>query len=103
MNDALDDLLNDGISKDNIDIYCKTIKKVFMYYFNDMYIAYLPDIYIPNTHTIIEIKSEYIYKKELLQNIQKAKCCVILGYNFEFWIYDEKKNRRILKFNNSFV
>lgn len=105
-NRALDDLLNNGILEDEIDIHCKTIKKEFMYYFNGMYRAYLPDIYVPYTNTIIEVKSEYIFKKELQQNIQKAKCCIAQGYEFEFWIYENSKktkNKRILKFNKDFT
>ena len=102
-NIALDDLLNKGLSEDNIDIHCKTINKEFMYYFNGMYRVYLPDLYILDTNMIIEVKSEYIYNKELQQNIQKAKCCIAQGYEFEFWIYDEKKNKRILKFNKDFT
>jgi hypothetical protein len=102
-NRALDDLLINGILEDEIDIHCKTIKKEFMYHFNGMYRVYLPDIYIPNKNTIIEVKSEYIYQKELQQNIQKAKCCIAQGYEFEFWIYDDKRNKRILKFNKDFT
>ena len=77
-----------------------------MYYFNGMYRAYLPDFYIPHTNTIIEVKSDYIYSKELHQNIQKAKCCIAQGYEFEFWIYEDSnktKNKRILKYNKDFT
>jgi hypothetical protein len=105
-NKALDDLLNNGILEDEIDIHCKTINKEFMYYFNGMYRVYLPDFYIPHINTIIEVKSEYIYKKELHQNIQKAKCCIAQGYEFEFWIYENSKktkNKRILKYNKDFT
>ena len=100
---AINDLLKNGIQEVQIDIHCKSIKKEFMYYFNGMYRSYLPDIYIPTTNTIIEVKSQYIYNKEKIQNINKAKCCVAQGYMFEFWIYDEKKNKTILKCNRDFT
>jgi hypothetical protein len=99
---GIDDLLNLDIAEDDIDIHCKSINKEFLYYHNGLYRCYLPDIYIPSTNTIVEIKSEYIYMKEKLQNLQKAKCCIALGYEFEFWIYDEKKKKRIVRYDNRF-
>lgn len=88
---GIDDLLAEGIAEDNIDVHCKTIKKEFIYHYNNLYRSYFPDFYIINTNTIIEIKSEYIYMKEQLQNIQKEKYCIALGYEFEFWIYNKKR------------
>lgn len=102
-NMGIDDLIRNGIQEDDIDVHCKTIKKEFMYHHDGLYRSYLPDFYIPGTNTIIEIKSDYIFMKERLQNIQKAKCCIALGYEFEFWIYNGKKAKTILKFDHRFT
>jgi hypothetical protein len=99
---GIDELLKSGFTEDEIDVHCKTIYREFLYHYNGLYRSYLPDIYIPKTNTIIEIKSDYIYMKERLQNIQKAKCCIALGYEFEFWIYDENKKKKIMKFDSRF-
>ena len=54
--------------------------------------VYYPDYYLPEYNLIVEIKSDYTYKKELDKNICKRKSCVEQGYNFIFIInknYDE--------------
>jgi hypothetical protein len=58
--------------------------------------VYFPDIYIPKENKIIEVKSTWTYKcKE--DNIQiKSNTCKELGYNYEIWIYDNRKNKTIL-------
>jgi hypothetical protein len=55
-----------------------------------------PDIYIKSLNKIIEVKSDYVYIKELQKNIIKKKACLYLGYNFEFWIFDGKHNLTII-------
>ncbi len=57
--------------------------------------VYFPDIYIPESNVIIEVKSDYTYEKELDKNIAKSQASVECGYNFQFWIYDEKKNKTV--------
>jgi hypothetical protein len=54
---------------------------------------YFPDIFIKSENKIIEVKSTWTYKcKE--DNVQfKANACKKLGYNYEIWIYDYKKNK----------
>jgi hypothetical protein len=57
---------------------------------------YFPDIFIKSENKIIEVKSTWTYKcKE--DNVQfKANACKKLGYNYEIWIYDYKKNKTIV-------
>jgi uncharacterized protein YneR len=57
---------------------------------------YFPDIYIPNDNLIIEVKSNWTYKKDLIKNILKALATRKLGYNFETWIFNEKKELIII-------
>ena len=47
---------------------------------------YFPDMYIKSINTIIEVKSTYTFKKELLENILKRKYCIKKGINFEFMV-----------------
>jgi hypothetical protein len=66
------------------------------YTFIKNYHKYFPDIYIKTLNKIIEVKSDYVYKKELQKNIMKKKACLYLGYKFEFWIFDGKHNLTII-------
>lgn len=58
------------------------------YIINNKKHRYYPDIYIQSQNKIIEIKSYYTYKSNLIKNIIKALSTRKLGYDFEFWIYD---------------
>jgi hypothetical protein len=83
---ALDELLTKFdeselvLSKRKMPIITYYIKKEHRYY---------PDIFIPKRNTIIEVKSEYTYKSNIIRNMIKALSVRKLGYNFEFWIYDK--------------
>lgn len=51
---------------------------------------YFPDIYIPHTNTILEIKSDYTYKKDK-EKLDCVKENIIKnGYAYEIWIYSRK-------------
>ena len=78
---------DDIITQFDNEIYYTFIKK---------YHKYFPDIYIKSLNKIIEVKSDYVYIKELRKNIMKKKACLYLGYNFEFWIFDGKHNLTII-------
>jgi hypothetical protein len=58
--------------------------------------VYFPDFYIPKDNLIIEVKSTYTYKTKLLTNILKAHCVRKLNFNYEIWIFDDKKNLLII-------
>ena len=63
------------------------------YNFEDKERRYYPDIWIKSINKIIEVKSCYTYRKELIKNINKALATRKLKFDFEFWIYTpEKKN-----------
>lgn len=55
-----------------------------------------PDIWIKYENRIIEVKSYYTYKKDLIKNIMKALATRKLNYNFEFWVYDKNKCKTII-------
>lgn len=48
---------------------------------------YYPDFYIKSQNKIIEVKSSFTYKIDLIKNINKVLATKKLGYDFEFWIY----------------
>jgi len=60
----------------------KTIK----YEFKNKNKVYFPDFYLKNKNLIIEIKSDYTYKKDLEKNLAKQKACLDQGYDFIFII-----------------
>ena len=51
---------------------------------------YYPDFYIPHLNLIIEVKSEYTFTYSLDKNFAKRIACLEQGYNFEFWVYNDK-------------
>ena len=54
---------------------------------------YYPDIWIKSINKIIEVKSCYTYKKELIKNINKSLATRKSHFDFECWIYTpESKN-----------
>jgi hypothetical protein len=60
--------------------------------------VYYPDILLPDK--IIEVKSEYLYKRDKANVIEKMKAMVRSGYNGELWVY---RNEKKLLFKKSFV
>lgn len=56
---------------------------------------YYPDIYVPKLNKIIEVKSKWTYEINRKINDIKAKSCLNLGYDFEFWIYEGKNEKNI--------
>jgi hypothetical protein len=57
---------------------------------------YFPDIYIPKENKIIEVKSTWTYKKELVKNLLKAIYTRKAGYLYEVWIIDKQELINIL-------
>lgn len=102
---AFDDLLLEMCyNEDDVDIHCHDLANVqFMYYYDEMYRRYFPDIFLRNDNMIIEVKSRYTFQMEYEKNLAKAKCCTSMGYDFEFWIYDEKRNKEIKKYKKDYT
>ena len=51
---------------------------------------YFPDIYIPHMNLIIEVKSEWTYRRSEEINKLKEDATLKQGYQFEFWIFNSK-------------
>jgi len=90
---ALDELFMNNYKEDDIIIQYQGID----YEFEDKIHKYFPDIYIKSENKIIEVKSTWTMEKEYDKNMAKWEACVEQGYEFEFWIYDNKKNKEILR------
>ena len=58
---------------------------------------YYPDIPFLRENKIIEVKSDYTFYADLYVNILKAKCVIQQDLDFEFWIYDNKKDKLVLE------
>ncbi len=52
---------------------------------------YFPDIFIPSTNEIIEVKSSWTIKNNKHKNKLKQQACFNLGYKFQFWICSNKE------------
>ena len=92
---ALDYFITNGGNEDDIITDTNEIEskcgKIF-YHFEDGRHRYYPDLYQISTHKIIEVKSDYIFKKEEDKNLKKREACINAEINFEFWIMEENGN-----------
>lgn len=87
---ALDLLQQQGYTYNDLSVETDRIP-IIKYIFNGKKCKYYPDIYIPCENRIIEVKSTWTYKKKIEKNLEKQKATINSGYNFEFWIYNDKK------------
>ena len=93
-NVALDELIN-MYNEDDIENNRQNIPKI-QYILNNKVHYYYPDIYIKSQNLIIEVKSIFTYKKQLVKNIIKSLSVRKYGFNFEFWIYTDKCKNKIV-------
>jgi len=87
---ALDILVNDGYDSHHIITGVDNVPEIY-YFIKDTRHRYYCDIYLHLENKIIEVKSDWTFKKEMEKNIEKAIACINKGYFFEFWIFDDKK------------
>lgn len=89
-NYALDLLLQNYKYKEEQILTQKTDMPVIRYHLGQKTKRYFPDIYIPHENKIIEVKSIWTYRKELVKNNIKAISTRSLGFEYETWIFNEK-------------
>lgn len=96
-NVAIDLLINSGIKIEEIII--GDAKKIpVIEYFNPIknkLCFYYPDIFIPHKNKIIEVKSEYTLKLNIIELKAKHMACINLGITHETWICTDKKLKYI--------
>jgi hypothetical protein len=92
-NYAINDLIiNENIDESDIIIGVKNVPEVW-YNYNNKEHRYYVDIYIPSQNKCIEVKSLYTFNDNKIVNLLKKEAAEKMGYNFEFWIYDNKGNK----------
>lgn len=73
-------------------------------------LKYYPDIYIPKENKIIEVKGRWWwdgnglekYKNRLTKNLKKRQAVLDAGFQYEVWLFEDRKNYRILKDDRDF-
>lgn len=93
-NYALDILLKE-FNEDDI-LNSRTDMAIINYNFKNVNRRYFPDIYIPKINKIIEVKSTWTYQKNLIKTLIKAIFTRKLGYEYEIWVFYNKKLINVL-------
>lgn len=83
----LDEYFAHGGKEENIVWSRKEVPKIYYYTSDGKKHRYYPDFFIPKDNLIIEVKSEYTYKRGLEKNILKEDACKKAKYGFKFIIY----------------
>jgi hypothetical protein len=91
---ALNELLQ-SLHESQIKTSRKDVPRI-EYSTNEIKRFYFPDIFIPCTNTIIEVKSTWTFSCKKDNIYAKAKSCISHGYNYEIWIYDNRKNKKVI-------
>lgn len=88
---AFNYLLSNGYSEFDIISHPTqdTVGK-FYYEYNNTDHRYYPDFFIPKENLIIEVKSDYLYFRDLQINLIKKEACLKAGYNFKFYVYNKQ-------------
>jgi len=86
-------IINEKINESNIIIGVKNVPEIWYIDENNIEHRYYVDIFIPYQNRCIEVKSLYTYNKNIKINILKSEAAKKLGFNYEFWIYDNKGNK----------
>ena len=85
---AIDLLLSEGISEDDMVISNKSISDTIgpiFYEHNGKKRRYFPDLYLKSTNTIIEVKSIFTYYgPDHTEVILKRSATIAAGFNFRF-------------------
>jgi hypothetical protein len=83
------DLLLKEYTEDQIITDRSNIPRI-PYQLNAVQKYYFPDIYLPHRNLIIEVKSDWTYKRNKEKNDLKEKSTIEQGYLYELWIFDRK-------------
>jgi|UniRef100_A0A6C0JP22 hypothetical protein len=89
----LDILVKEGYTFEDILTKRTQVPEIWYEKKNNKKSRYYCDIYIPQTNTIYEVKSTWTYKNNIEVNLLKKQACIDAGFNFEFYIFDGKRNR----------
>lgn len=82
--------LIDKYGEENIVAGRKNVPRI-SYRFNNKNKKYFPDFYVPSHNLLIEIKSDYIYEKELDKNKEKFKAAIGDCFKLLLLVYNGRK------------
>jgi hypothetical protein len=90
---ALDKLVKEeNVSEEDIVTGCKNVPTIWYDDEENKKHRHYVDIFIPNQNRCIEVKSTWTIRKEKQDNIYlKQEAAKQLGYNYEIWVYNAKK------------
>lgn len=93
---ALDDLINvELIDENDIIVGCKNVPTIWYNTDDNVKHRHYVDIFIPIQNRCIEIKAEWFYIRDKKQLILKKQAAETLGYKYELWVYNRKKEKII--------
>ena len=90
---ALDDL---GLKFDEVNTSRKEVPEIWWEDSTSKKHRYFVDIFIPSLNKMIEVKSTWTYKKKTESIYLKALACIQKGFQYELWIYDDKRNKQVI-------
>jgi hypothetical protein len=96
-NIALDELINiELINEYDIVVGCKNVPTIWYTTNDSIKHRHYVDIFIPTQNRCIEVKGEWFYKRD--KNILELKKqeAENLGYKYDLWVYNSKKEKYIL-------
>lgn len=89
---ALDKLVKEeNISEEDIITGCKSVPTIWYQDEKNKKHRHYVDIYIPSQNRCIEVKSTWTAEKSKHNIFLKQESAKQLGYNYEIWIYNAKK------------
>lgn len=87
---ALQKLLDEGIDEDDILLGSQIPTIRYIHPLDGTHHVYHPDIYIPSKNLLIEVKSVYIYNRQVVMNEAKFEATQTEGYDLEVRFFDYK-------------
>ncbi len=93
-NYALNELIiNEKIDESHIIIGLKNVPEIWYIDKNNKKRRHYVDIFIPYQNRCIEVKSTWTYTKQIDIVLLKQKAAKELGYKYEIWVYNDKKEK----------
>jgi len=86
------DLLLETYNEDDFIVGNRDEIPVIKFPFEENICTFYPDCYIPSENRIIEVKSDYYWRKYEDRNRAKLIESYMQGYVIEFWVFDKKGN-----------
>jgi len=89
---ALDFILKEeNISEKDIISDRKEVPKIYWYDLNNIQHRYFVDFYIPSQNRMIEVKSDYLLWRDLLEVETKKQTCIDAGYIYDIYVFHHCK------------